>query len=683
MESSSLNIAMWHVAAADVKALNASIIQYTTSEADPTTWRLLHQPLLQDAAWAPFGWALLYDWVQSKREVVSFEGDVSTIVLMSSADQPQLFPSSTSSAVAAASRAMNYVVVYTTFVLACVATSCLVCATYVRFDIHGANLFWFNRIVGSIWIGRPLLLVRGMTAVLVLSTASLELVEGGDHSRFHVPTQPLVHTMVVAGEATWLLYVVQDFLAVALFDSTTLHGPASVAVAWLALVVLSVVSPVRPTARLAQMCTATNMDTAVQCSSGVLQIGDLGHIWKVLIAILVSAGVSLAVALAWRCRPRSSASPSKPRYFLGIGDLFFHMPSTKRTDIGSLDHASSLLAGLVPLTWKGLQYKFDIKIWSVHATAATTTVHVAETPSPNVHFKREPTKATARFASNSARIASNIMTSTRKAAAHGPLLVGVVYVTASIAGSVSFLGLSQVNFTNDMNWATFNMTGAHAFFASWLNQELLLRPPHNTTTFQLTHAAINQGGSFASAATVVSAAPNLGALLQRTVINTVESTIRGLRTTEACLVPWIFTQYCFVDLSQRWEMANTAARQARCQRMTTNGAVFLEALLRNVPFAEFYNCWGDAFDVAIAYDLKQLTAGQKWLDAISATPNVPVDEEIRLWTSYNVTHFDTQWQNFKTIGVKNAYSVLNAYGVSYPFMLQSQSSAFQLLLQTS
>ncbi|KAF0696460.1 hypothetical protein As57867_012733, partial [Aphanomyces stellatus] len=86
MESSSLNIAMWHVAAADVKALNASIIQYTTSEADPTTWRLLHQPLLQDAAWAPFGWALLYDWVQSKREVVSFEGDVSTIVLMSSAD---------------------------------------------------------------------------------------------------------------------------------------------------------------------------------------------------------------------------------------------------------------------------------------------------------------------------------------------------------------------------------------------------------------------------------------------------------------------------------------------------------------------------------------------------------------------------------------------------------------------
>ncbi|KDO16484.1 hypothetical protein SPRG_17993, partial [Saprolegnia parasitica CBS 223.65] len=47
-------------------------------------YTLLIQPLLE-AEFAFYGWALLLDWVYGRREVVSFEGDDLTLVLISDA----------------------------------------------------------------------------------------------------------------------------------------------------------------------------------------------------------------------------------------------------------------------------------------------------------------------------------------------------------------------------------------------------------------------------------------------------------------------------------------------------------------------------------------------------------------------------------------------------------------------
>ncbi|KAG9409806.1 hypothetical protein AC1031_020115 [Aphanomyces cochlioides] len=42
--------------------------------------------------------------------------------------------------------------------------------------------------------------------------------------------------------------------------------------------------------------------------------------------------------------------------------------------------------------------------------------------------------------------------------------------------------------------------------------------------------------------------------------------IPGLRNMDACLTPWIATQFCWLDFTKQWEMANSAARQARCAK---------------------------------------------------------------------------------------------------------------------
>ncbi|OQS03224.1 hypothetical protein THRCLA_04481, partial [Thraustotheca clavata] len=66
--------------ASDIQNLNISIIQYTSQP-----WQLLQQNLLtkSDEDWNFFGWGLLYDWARGIREVISFEGDISSIVAIS------------------------------------------------------------------------------------------------------------------------------------------------------------------------------------------------------------------------------------------------------------------------------------------------------------------------------------------------------------------------------------------------------------------------------------------------------------------------------------------------------------------------------------------------------------------------------------------------------------------------
>ncbi|RQM25968.1 hypothetical protein B5M09_000805 [Aphanomyces astaci] len=53
------------------------------------------------------------------------------------------------------------------------------------------------------------------------------------------------------------------------------------------------------------------------------------------------------------------------------------------------------------------------------------------------------------------------------------------------------------------------------------------------------------------------------------------------------------TQYCWVDFDKTFEMAHTAARQARCASMYhANAAVHYEAMLRNIPWAKWETSFG-------------------------------------------------------------------------------------------
>ncbi|KAF0711887.1 Aste57867_4999 [Aphanomyces stellatus] len=116
--------------------------------------------------------------------------------------------------------------------------------------------------------------------------------------------------------------------------------------------------------------------------------------------------------------------------------------------------------------------------------------------------------------------------------------------------------------------------------------------------------------------------------------------------------------------------------------MTANGALFLESVLRNVDYNSFRNCWGRAFDVTVAIELNRSTFGQSWLSATTQS-RLSIDDEVSYWQQYGINHFDTQWQNFKLLGLVNSYAVSNMFGMSYPFTLQYQNASFRFEKETT
>ncbi|KAF0712528.1 hypothetical protein As57867_004786, partial [Aphanomyces stellatus] len=434
--------------------------------------------------------------------------------------------------------------------------------------------------------------------------------------------------MVLAGEATWLLYVSQDFLTIALNRFTKVYGPISCLAAWVALVALELASPVLPIATLDRHCTAHDMDNSVQCVSGVLQIGNLARfveIFAVMGAAMLAALVLGHVGVLMCFRRRDDEIPT--RHLLGVADLYV-ASEAGQAERWTLDKVSCLMAGLVSLAWGRHSFTFDIKLWVLREdndSATTTTkvfVHHARRRSS---LQAQDTLASATAPTNGSGASSKQTTSILPLWLHHALQIaaslwrmfmkirkrvmpafGVMHAVGSIVGSVSYLQVSQVNLANDLFWANFNTTGTHAFIATWLNKQLLLGI-HDGTTTKLTTTSINVDGPFAVSPAILTPAANYGAMLQFSELNGVDETIRGLRLSDGCTAPWIFTQYCYVDFQQQWQLANSAARQRRCQAMTANGAVFLESILRNIPFSDFYSCWGPAYESAIAHDLRQST----------------------------------------------------------------------------
>ena len=158
----------------ETAALHIELMQYATENDMP---RLLHQNLLDttDADWTFYGWLMVLDWLQGSREVVAFEGDVSTIVEISKQYQPELYQVESISIPTEFTVLATNVCVYTTsivVVLICLTASYGVLA---KGNLNGMNLVFFTPVASVVWIGRPLVILRGLTAMTLLCTANLKI----------------------------------------------------------------------------------------------------------------------------------------------------------------------------------------------------------------------------------------------------------------------------------------------------------------------------------------------------------------------------------------------------------------------------------------------------------------------------------------------------------------------------
>ncbi|KAG9408196.1 hypothetical protein AC1031_021441 [Aphanomyces cochlioides] len=344
----------------DLQRLNVGLIQFAADQ-DAENWTLLRQGLLDDPDWTYFGWLMIYDWVEGKREVLSFEGDATTMRLISSADSPSQYPSNFDS-LTSATRLIYYFVLYTSLILSAIVVASVIYMLCSRFKADGWNLFWFNRIVSSVWIGRPLMFLRGATAALLLSTTQLQTT-ASPYARFVVRQRPWYEISVLAGEATWILYIAHDLLSVVISRQYTASYCASgCMLAWSALIFLEFMWPVMPTSSISHDCSAVNLNFAIICSSGVLRLGSLAQVW-LMFTIQVTALIFTLLVVGvkhYSNTMRRNMLSGLNWYSLGIADHFIFSKRQKHASFH--DDVTCLMAGFVRMRWGSKVYIFDVKL---------------------------------------------------------------------------------------------------------------------------------------------------------------------------------------------------------------------------------------------------------------------------------------------------------------------------------
>ncbi|KAF0686983.1 hypothetical protein As57867_021168, partial [Aphanomyces stellatus] len=204
----------------DITAIGVGTLQFAvnTNSGNDT---LLTQRLLstEPALWDVIGWVYLFEWATGVREVISFEGNVNIFPLVSNKYVPVINKAREVEVPRSACQYLWVASVIVSVVLFVVAILSTLYAGLARFRIVGRNLFQINRIVGAVWLGRPLLLLRGMTALVLFSTSPLSFDVKDGFTQFNFAPRSFFDSMVVSGEAMWISYVLNDFVLVLNFNS--------------------------------------------------------------------------------------------------------------------------------------------------------------------------------------------------------------------------------------------------------------------------------------------------------------------------------------------------------------------------------------------------------------------------------------------------------------------------------
>ncbi|RHY71717.1 hypothetical protein DYB38_003240 [Aphanomyces astaci] len=681
-------------AQSDVTALQVKTIQYAKYTSTATdheygssatdVW-LEQLVLSDDDKWDFFGWVYMFEWAEASREVVSFEGDNGIFALVSDKATPLI---NEAQYLEVPKSACQYVWVVSAIVSVILVIVGFVMTTYtalLRGRIVGRNLFQFNRIVGAVWIGRPFLMIRGMTAIVLLSTAPIRFMSQKRIASFEFHPRTLLESMLVSGEAMWITYIVNDFMLPLTRNAQSNFAPLSAGLSWLVYVCWDMSAPPALYATLDRNCDINYFRSTVVCHSGAVQLGDAQRVMTLLFIQLVSIIMSFGAVCVWQCVNRHLPAPTFCGHLLlsGTATAFLHKDIVLNGAL-LIDRASCVMCGL--LTFR--QYIFDLKLWLLTTQQQIPTGDPSASAKPRVFKWNMPVFLAPYLKSELVTSPSPSPPSPKDHRPQRPkrvaTLIGLGYMCATVFGSVTYLSLTKTSMANDFWWANYNASREHVFIARMYNREMVLRPEANSIALD-DHIFVDDTNysSVLDTAVGVFMPPLYVSQIKLADATKLAVVVRGLRHMDACLAPWIATQYCWLDFQQRWEMANSVARQARCaSKYATNGAVYLEAVLRNVQWATLQSCWGRSLEIAIAAPLRLSSDGSTWWASLESTVTSELDE-VAIWHSHNISTYDTDWQDYKSIGIIDTYNIQNAFGFSYPMTLKHTNGSLQLNAQTS
>ncbi|KAF0688431.1 Aste57867_19947 [Aphanomyces stellatus] len=649
----------------DVVALNTTFVQFATIDNHSLT---LHQPMVSSnnvEAWSFVGWMTMYEWGLGLREVYTFAGDIDSWTLMSCRHD---FAPLAASAVELPNNGSRYlwvVSLYVSCVLLFVLSLVLAYAIFVaHLAIDGRHLVFCNRLVGGAWIGRPFLFLRGMTALLVLATSPVAFRSYGSLSKLDFSPRPVWHTLLLAGEVTWITYVANDVLLPATKPHSTTYAPRSSLLAWAVIFVLESTGPFHAHATIGRECTILSFTRGLVCTNGEIFIGSFDRVLLLVTVCLASVPLTYLSVVATTTSRTIPPPPTVDSFHLsGVSEAFL---SVARPN--DLDVAACLLSGLLPC---GL-YMFDVKNWIVFK-AIRVSPAIYALPAAAVDVRPAPQKITAErrrsFHQGSRRSLSKI---------RWLGVAGLFYMAGAVVGSFLYLFQTEAYFLNDFLWLGFGRSNTQAFLANWFNAQL--QTVNATSPMQMDAAAHGEIATTNNITQINIISSALYAIRIQDEANSLANVVQGLRAMDSCMLPWIATTYCFADFGQLWQMALSAKRQQRCLRHEVdNGAVYLEALFRNAnDWPTLSQCWGPGLEVAIFSAIQNTNAGIAWTVSMKSVSTLSIDAEVQAWRHEGITRFSTLWQNYKSLGVTESFLITNYAGLDYPLTLKQSNSSFHL-----
>ncbi|EQC26768.1 hypothetical protein SDRG_15418 [Saprolegnia diclina VS20] len=356
-----------------VQAMDISFLNFIkTSAIAPLT---LQRVNLLDATESDFGffaWLFLYDWVLGVREVVSFQGDNGVLTLLTDSQSPLSQATQAWEVPGNIAQYLHSGVLYVTGVMIAVASLAFVYILVLRGHFEGWNMLELGRVGGIVWVGRPFLLLRSVTAMVVLSTATLQLQYSGYISYFTTIQDPWYKTVLAANEVTWLITIVNDVLLVITGEYAYYYVSLNSYLVWAVVALLTLLSPVTPTTSLALTCRLTHVDLDAACTVGVIDIGSLRRMLLLVATVLVS---HIACYGLVKLLFRASSAAQAPSLFLSSGAKyqFTHEP-WRYNNVYYVDRASAALDGLLTLRWNTSLVVLDVKIWRAFAIPMSATM---------------------------------------------------------------------------------------------------------------------------------------------------------------------------------------------------------------------------------------------------------------------------------------------------------------------
>ncbi|KDO34734.1 hypothetical protein SPRG_00796 [Saprolegnia parasitica CBS 223.65] len=613
-----------------MQRLNLTLVQFAWNGSDVS---FLTQPWVH-GSWHFFGYLAVYDWMRGDREAYAYDSDNGAFALLSPAVSPTPLAANPLELPQHVSLYVWYVLLYSTSVLSGLALWVLLAASRSKLP---RQLLHINRVAGLVWIGRPILLLRSATALAILSTSPMQFETRAGVSRFVFAPRSVLETMVLSGEATWATYVLVDVLLPLTKRAAPMYAPLSSLVAWLLVVLWDVFAPFQATLHVAQTCSILELGLSATCTGGRIEVGSAARFYGLLTANLLSV---LLPAL-WMYNANIDEHRTEPGPLVAASvDAFFHSAA------GHLDPAGAIMSGLLPLR-RGF---VDMSLWLRVGLRVGPRLQTKITtrPLPPVAPRRLVLKASA----------------------------GFLYVVFSVVGSYSYVYVSETALANDLWWAGFNATGHQTLLANWFLQQLQVTT--SLYDIDLTARRYRDNANRYNLSDTNTVVSNLYASMLQSEVSTLPAIVRGLRRMESGDVPWIATSYCFLDLNRSWSMAISSARQAQCN--ASNGAVYLEPILRNVAFSHAW--WYPGFAIGIEAHLLTSASGRAWLATLAA-PRLDIDGEVAHWRTHGLQRYETQWQNYKRLGVVESFSIATALNTRYAISLRASNASLHSAMQTS